>query len=631
MSSHPVAADALGKTVLLMGNEAIARGAIEAGISLAAGYPGTPSTEIGDTLCQVADALGFHFEWSSNEKVALEVAFGASMCDQRGMVSMKNVGLNVALDILNLISLRGVKGGLVIVSADDPSQQSSGQEQDNRWLAKMNCVPVLEPSSPQDAKDCTRYAFELSERHRTPVIVRTVTRLSHMRSNVKLGPIHTDKKKGEFDWQGFSYRVTGFDKLFRREKELNDKLDRIQDEFENLSFNRLKLVGNERFGLIGVGLCFSYAIDALRRIGAEDQTAYLKLTSSYPLPVKQTAELLRSVDHLLVAEEVDPFVELHIRALAKECNPNLVIHGRMSGDLPREGELSEVTLTSALTRILGLENPIRPRPELESRSRETIFERMLTLCAGCPHRATVYALKQAVLRVKGDLNNVVINGDIGCYGLAHSPPMSFEDTYFCMGASIGVSQGMKRAGIDSIAFIGDGTFFHAGIPALINAVYNKADIKIVVADNQTIAMTGFQPQPESGKTATGKQTKRIMIEDIARGCGVEYVEVVDAYKLEEVEKALEKMLMSEGVAMVIARRICATEAIRLMRPSRPTPYEVRPQQCIGCLLCRNSFGCPALGWNEEAASAQIDETICMGCGVCSQVCPQGAIGKKEGT
>jgi len=282
--SVPVLIDNPGKVVLLMGNEAIARGAVEAGVSVAASYPGTPASEIGDTLGRVAEKAGLHFEWSSNEKVAFEVAFGASMCGQRSIVSMKHVGLNVALDILNLVSLRGVKGGLVFVSADDPSQHSSGQEQDNRWLAKQNCIPVLEPSTPQDAKDITRYAFELSEKVRLPVMVRTVTRLSHMRSDVALGPINRQHRKAEFDWEGFSYRVAGFAKLFYREKELNEKLDLVKDELEKLSFNELKLNGDEKFGIMGVGFSFSYAIDAIRKLGMEDKIAYMKLASSHPLP-----------------------------------------------------------------------------------------------------------------------------------------------------------------------------------------------------------------------------------------------------------------------------------------------------------------------------------------------------------
>ena len=630
MSSHPVIVDDPGRRLLLMGNEAIARGAVEAGVSVASAYPGTPSSEIGNTLSRVAETAGMYFEWSANEKVAFEVAFGASMCDKRSLVAMKHVGLNVALDVLNPVSLRGVKGGLVFVSTDDPSQHSSRTEQDNRWLAKQNCVPVLEPSSPQEAKDMTRYALELSERVGLPVMLRTVTRLSHMRSDVSIGPIEKREKEGKFDWEGFSYRVAGFEPLFRRHRERHEKQDRAQEEFEGTDYNELRMEGGERLGVIAVGFSYNYVQDALAKSGLMDDVACLKLATPEPLPVRLVGRLLRGVEKVLVAEEVDPFVELHVKALAKDVAPDIEILGRMSGQLPREGELSPILLDQALSNILGTGAEIGARDDLEARTRELLFDRMLTLCAGCPHRASIYALKKAVQAVKGDLKSVVVNGDIGCYGLAHAPPMSFEDTYFCMGASIGVSQGMAKAGVDSIAWIGDGTFFHAGIPGLINAVVNGAPLKIVVADNGTIAMTGYQPTPQTGRTAMGKPAKRIMIEDIARAAGVEQVEVVDPYDLEATEKSFKRMLEVEGPAMVVARRLCATEALRAMRPERPTPYRVDVDMCVGCRLCLSQFGCPALIWDESALCAHIDKDQCTGCGVCSQVCPEGAIDQMEG-
>ncbi len=629
MSVHPVVLDDPGRRVLLMGNEAIARGALEAGVAVAAAYPGTPSSEIGNTLSRVAEEAGLYFEWSANEKVAFEVAFGASMCGQRSLVSMKHVGLNVALDIMNPVSLRGVKGGLVFVSTDDPSQHSSRTEQDNRWLAKLNCVPVLEPSTPQEAKDMTRYALELSERIRLPVMLRTVTRLSHMRSDVSLGPIEKPDGRAEFDWEGFSYRVSGFERLFRRHRERHEKLDRAREEFEGVGFNELNMGGGERLGIIGVGFALNYALDAMRKMGLEGDVACLKLATPHPLPGGLVSKLLMSVDSVLVVEEVDPFVELHVKALAKDVAPDLDVLGRLSGHLPREGELGPVVLDNTLADLVGMAIDKGGREELEAKVRGLLFDRMLTLCAGCPHRATLYALKRAVMAEKGDLKGVVVNGDIGCYGLAHAPPIGFEDTYFCMGASIGVSQGMARVGVDSIAWIGDGTFFHAGIPGLINASYNGAPIKVVVADNGTIAMTGFQPTPQTGRTAMGRPAKRIMIEDIARAAGVDRVEVVDPYDLAVAEDAFRRMLRSEGVAMVIARRLCATEALRAMRPERPKPYVVDEAACVGCRVCLSQYGCPALVWEEGELRARIDPALCTGCGVCAQVCPQGAIRESE--
>jgi indolepyruvate ferredoxin oxidoreductase alpha subunit len=627
--SHPVALDRPGEKVLLMGNEAIARGAIEGGITLAASYPGTPSSEIGNTLARVAKKLGLHFEWSSNEKVALEVAYGASMVNQRVLCSMKHVGVNVALDILNPISLRGVKGGLVVVSTDDPSQHSSRTEQDNRWMGKLNDVPIIEPSSPQEAKELTKYAFELSERVKLPIMIRTVTRLSHMRSDVKLGEIKKLERKPEFDWEGFSYRVAGFDKLFRRHKERHDKIDKVEEEFETVQFNSIKNSTDKKIGIIGVGFGFTYVKDALEALEIEDQVSWMKLLTSHPIPRKKVGDFIKALDTLFVVEEVDPYVELHIKAIAKDINSGLKILGRMDGSLPREGELSHELIDNKITEILGLKQSISNRKKLEVKKNDLLFDRMLTMCAGCPHRSSLYALKNAVKAVKGDLMNIVINGDIGCYGLAHAPPIAFEDTYFAMGASIGVSQGMQQMGIDTIAWIGDGTFLHAGIPALQNAVHNGAPIKIVVADNAAVAMTGFQTNPQMGRTATGDIVEPIMIEDIARASGVKHVEVVDPYDLEATEKAFQRMLKAEGVAMVISRRVCAMVAIREMRPNRPPVNVVNQEICIGCKLCLNSYGCPALIWNEDDKKASIDTTLCMGCDSCAQVCPVNAISRRN--
>jgi len=628
--SNPVTLDKVGEMVLLMGNEAIVRGALEAGIRIATSYPGTPASEIGNTFAEVAKEMGIHFEWSTNEKVAFEVAYGASMCNQRSMVSMKHVGLNVALDILEMAALRGVKGGLVFVSADDPSQHSSGQEQDQRWLAKQNCVPSLEPSDPQDAKDFTLYAYELSEKYRLPVMLRTVTRVSHMRSNVVLGKLQRLDREAKFDFEQFSYVVAGFDKLFYgREKEANEKIAKIMVDFDSSPLNKLTMSGKEKVGIIATGQTYNYVMDALIKIGAKDKVAVLKLGTSNPLPEGLISKLLKGVNKLLVTEEPDPFVELHVKALAKDVNPKVLLYGRLNGKLPGEGELMPLMVDNAIAEMLGEELPPSPRAELEKEANDMIFGRMLTVCAGCPHRSSIYALKRAVKAVKGDIHKVVINGDIGCYGLAWAPPMNYEDTYFCMGASIGVSQGMSQVGVDTIAWIGDGTFFHAAIPALMNAVQTKTNIKVVVADNSVTAMTGFQPNPQSGKTATGETTKSISIEAIAKAVGVEHIEVTDAYDTTATEAAFKRMLQTEGVALVISRRICATEAIRRMRPKRPIPYEVNESECVGCKICLNTFGCPGLNFDEEKKKASIDKTICMGCGVCAQVCSFGCIHERD--
>ena len=347
-----------------MGNEAIARGAIEGGITLAASYPGTPSSEIGNTLARVAKKLGFHFEWSANEKVALEVAYGASMLNQRTICPMKHVGVNVALDILNPITLRGVKGGLVVVSTDDPSQHSSRTEQDNRWLGPHNDVPIIEPSSPQEAKEMTKFGLELSEQVKLPVLLRTVTRLSHMRSDVELGEIQDLGRKPEFDWEGFSYRVAGFEKLFRRHPERHGKIDAVQELFEKTPFNELKITGS-KLGIIGVGFAITYVKDALESLGIEDKISYMKLSTPHPMPAKMVTKLIESVDTVLIAEEVDPFIELMVTALAKTVKPELVILGRKDLSFPREGELSLELVEAKIAELMSIEYTDPSRTELE--------------------------------------------------------------------------------------------------------------------------------------------------------------------------------------------------------------------------------------------------------------------------
>lgn len=627
--SHPVALDEPGKRVVLMGNEAIARGAIEGGITLAASYPGTPSSEIGNTLARVAKKLDFHFEWSANEKVALEVAYGASMLNQRTICPMKHVGVNVALDILNPITLRGVKGGLVVVSTDDPSQHSSRTEQDNRWFGPHNDVPIIEPSSPQEAKEMTIFGLELSEQVKLPVLLRTVTRLSHMRSDVELGEIKDLGRQPEFAWDEFSYRVAGFEKLFRRHPERHGKIDAVQEVFEKTSFNELKLAKDSKLGIIGVGFAITYVKDAMESLGVEDKVSYMKLSTPHPMPARLVTKLIESVDTVLIAEEVDPFIELMVTALAKTANPDLVILGRKDLSFPREGELSQELVEAKIAELTGVHYDDPSRTEIEAAKDEMMFDRMLTMCAGCPHRSSIYALKKAVKTVKGDLMNVVVNGDIGCMGLAHAPPMEFEDTYFAMGSSIGVSQGMQQLGVDTIAWIGDGTFFHAGIPSLQNAVHNGAKIKIVVADNAAVAMTGFQTNPQMGITATGDKVEPIMIEDIVRASGVKFVKVVDAYDMKEAEEAFKEMLEFDGVAMVISRRDCAMVAVRQMRPNKPVSYVIDEDVCSGCKLCLSGYGCPALMWNDETMKASIDTTLCMGCDSCAQVCPVKAIHRSD--
>lgn len=631
--SIDVALDSPNKTVLLMGNEGIARGAIEAGVRVATGYPGTPSTEIIDTLAEVGPKFGMHVEWSTNEHVALEVASGAAQCNARALCAMKHNGLSVVCDMLTHISLRDISGGLVIVSAGDPQLHSSQTGHDARWMARTACIPIIEPSNPQEAKDFTKFAFELSEKAKLPMMIRTVTRSSHMSGDVVLDEIPKRKKVSKFDFDKFSIA-----RLLRQGKlpspfwnpvlhtRLHEKEQGVKEEFEKFEGNELKLKGNEKFGIVASGVSYNYVAEAVEELGLNDKIAVLKLATSYPPPERKISRLLTAVERLLVVEEPDPFVEIHVRALAKDVNSDLKIYGKDSGHIPKEGEFSTEIVTNALAEIFGMEKPYEPAPEIK------LFPRMLTMCAGCPHRAVGYAFKRAIKKVAGSYEGVIVDNDIGCYILLTMPPFSLNDMSFCMGTSVSVPQGRYHAGVEQIpvGFVGDSTFLHAGIPGLVNAVYNKAKTKLIIMDNRTTAMTGFQPHPGTGKTATGGETKLIDIAEIVKACGADFVKVVDPYDYERLYNVLIDMLKFDGTAVVISRRTCVTEALRKMRKEgkKPALYRADPGKCVGCEICTRQFGCPAISWKKEEKKAEIT-TLCSGCGVCAQICPAEAISEVE--
>lgn len=633
MFSEEITSDSPRKTALLMGNEAIARGAIEAGVKVATGYPGTPSTEIVQTLASFASQLGIHVEWSVNECVALEVAFGAAQCGVRSLCAMKHNGLSTTCDMLTHMGLRDITGGMTVISADDPNLHSSQTETDTRWLARAGGIPIIEPSNPQEAKDFVKLAIELSEKVSLPIIIRTVTRLSHMRGNVVLAEISKEKKVAKFDLEKFS-----LSRLMQRgdlpspfwntviHENLHKKEKRMKAEFEKFQGNKLKLGGDSRFGVIASGMTYNYAVEAMEKLGLEDKWALMKLATPYPFPEITVSKLLEAVEKLIVIEELEPFVEIHVRALAQEVNSNLKIYGKMSGHTPREGEFNTEKVANALASILGIQRPYKPQPKID------LFPRMLTMCAGCPHRATGYALKQAIKKVARGLD-VVVDNDIGCYLLLMGPPFLLNDMSLCMGTSASLPQGRYHAGTGQIhiGIIGDSTFFHAGIPGLINAVHNKAKTKLVICDNRVTAMTGFQPHPGTGETATGEKTKIIHIEEIVKACGVDFIRVVDPFNYRETYNALTEMLEFDGAAIVISQRMCTSEAVRRMRGEgkRPVPYYIDQGICEGCGLCSRQFGCPAIEWREKEKKAEIVPHLCTGCGVCAQICPAEAILSKE--
>ncbi len=643
-----IISDAPGEKMFLLGNEAIARGAIEAGVQVAAAYPGTPSSEIVGSLGWVAKSVGMYVEWSVNEKVAFEVALAGSICGVRAMACMKHVGVNVCHDPLMTAGYIGAKGGLLLVVADDPWMWSSQNEQDTRYVAEQAYIPVLEPSTVQEAKDMTVDAFKLSEEFGQPFILRSVTRLSHSRGDVVLGELPKEKRKASWErnipW--LVYTPAGA----RRNRVLMiQRFEKIKEAVNQLPYNQLKLSQGSKIGIIASGLSYSYVLEALRWLQLEDKVSLLKIGTSYPLPAELVRKLLTSVEKVLVVEELEPFVENHTKIIAAEAGIVVKIHGK---DLvPLIGELSTEKVVKAIADFVGVPSPI-DFTKLDKFNQEVaplLPKRPPILCPGCPHRASNYAIKVAARRVAREMGKDLIPiypSDIGCYALAVEPPLETVDSIICMGGGFGLANGFAHI-VDNpvVAHLGDSTFFHAGIPPLINAVWNKANITMVVLDNSATSMTGFQPHPGTGSTAMGEEAVQLKPEDVAKACGVKFVEVVDPYDLKQAIEVMEKAIKFDGPAFVVMRRMCTILAMRERERRRKKgeamfawtmiegkgreeeplrPYQVDPQKCSNkCNACIQLLGCPAI--SKENGKAVIDTTLCFPCGVCAQICPYKAI------
>ncbi len=629
MKELTISSDAKGQKLFVLGNEAIARGAIEAGVQVAAAYPGTPSSEIVGTLAGIARELDMYVEWSTNEKVAFEVALGASICGVRAMSAMKHVGVNVAHDPLMTASHIGARGGFLLVSADDPWAWSSQNEQDSRYIALQGYIPVLEPSSVQEAKDMTADAFRLSEEFGQLFMLRSVTRISHGRGDIVLGSISRERRKGSFEKN--PDRLAYVPRVARINKPLMlERFERIRQAVDSLPYNHLHMAEGARLGIIACGLSYSYTLEALKWLGLQEKVSILKVGTPHPLPEQLILKLLRSVKEILVIEELDPFVELHIKALAGENDIAVKVHGK--NVVPRIGELSTRKVTAAIAGLTEARLPVdfAALDKLEQEVAPLLPLRPPALCAGCSHRASFRAITAAAQRVARDYGEGVepiYPGDIGCYTLALTPPQNAVDTCVCMGGSFGLANGIAHV-VDApvIAHLGDSTFFHSGIPPLINAVYNKANITMVVLDNSATAMTGFQPHPGTGQTATGEEAVTLKAEDVARACGVEFVEVVDPLDLKSATQTVEKAIRFSGPAVVVSRGPCATIQLREKRRAgeKVVPFRIDEDKCDSrCDACIKLLGCPAI--IKQGGQTVIDAPLCTGCSLCAQVCPHKAI------
>ncbi|RLF29394.1 MAG: indolepyruvate ferredoxin oxidoreductase subunit alpha [Thermoplasmata archaeon] len=649
--------DAPGKRVFMLGNEAIARGAVEAGVQVAASYPGTPASEIMENLAEAAKHLGFYAQWSINETVAFNVAVGAAITGARAMASMKNAGLNWIMDMLMTVDYTGVRGGLVLAVGDDPDAHYSSNEQDTRIAGEYALIPVLEPSTVHEAKEMTKKAFEISEAVELPVQVRSCTRISHASGDVVLGEIRRERNPVGFNKHyklPYRWDVYGPPGPVEKHKWLFSTLPKQKELSEESEFNWLDIVDGSDIAVVGSGIGWAYAKDALKEMGLWDRVSKLKVGFVHPAPEGKLERILRSSSKVLFVEEGLPFVERKAYELAKDVAPDVEIYGKLRNQVIEPwGELNLERVSAAISRVAGIEIKAEdPAAEARKKGERLIIPRSSMLCPGCQHLGTYWALKTALARFGGKVP--IINGDIGCYeqggygvsGRKIEPneeltkkyvalaPYEMLDTLHIMGSGIGLAQGEYHAGYREgkiVAVSGDSTFFHAVMPSLLNAVYNKANILYIIMDNDWVAMTGHQPSPSTGLTATGQVYTKANIYKVVKSLGVKFVEVVDPYDIKGTTEVLQRALQWEdGPAVVIAKRECALQVFRRYRKERKPvkTYRVVEDKCIGCKLCVY-LGCPAVWWKPEKKKAVIDPIQCVGCSMCAQVCPVNAIVPEE--
>lgn len=572
---------------LMLGNEGVARGAYEAGVRVATAYPGTPSTEITESIAEYDD---IYAEWSPNEKVALEVAIGASIGGARAIVSMKHVGLNVAADPLFTVSYTGVNGGLVIVVADDPGMHSSQNEQDSRYYARSAHIPMLEPSDSQEAKDFVKMAFEISEKYDTPVFIRMTTRVAHSQSLVEIAdrePIPLKEYKKDF-----SKYVMMPGMARKRHIVVEERMKRLQEDCSSFSINRIE-EGDKSIGIITSGIVYQYAKEAF------PNASFLKLGMIHPLPKKLIEEFASKVEKVYVLEELEPVIEEQIRSWGID------VIGKELFSV--QGEYSAKLIEERIKRV-----------EVQKVSAENLPMRPPVLCPGCPHRAAYYVIKKLKLHVMGD---------IGCYTLGALPPLETVDACVCMGASIGMAHGVAKArgkefAKKTVAVIGDSTFIHSGITGLIDIVYNNGIATVIILDNSTTAMTGHQDHPATGRTIKGEPAPVLNLVELVKAVGIKNVRVVDPFDLEGSERILREETQKEEPSVIIFKRPCA-----LLDKTFETPLKIDSSACRRCGLCLR-LGCPAIE-NKDEGRITINYALCNGCGLCERVCKFNAIRRAD--
>ena len=614
---------------MIMGNQAIALGALKAGVNLVAGYPGTPSSEIIEFISKYKEKTGTYVEWSVNEKAAAEVAAGASYAGSRTLITMKQVGLNVAADPVMCLSYVGVKGGMVIVSADDPGPISSQTEQDTRNFAQFSKLPCLDPSTPLEAFEMVQEAFELSERYNTPVILRPTTRVDHSYESLEMPELAPCRTPGSFEKDTARWVI--FPRLsYNSHKRIFDRNEHIlPEEFSKSKWNFIaNSTPNKALSFAAGGISYCYLQEALSILKSRypqnealQSAQILKIGTPYPFPAPLAEDFLKNAGQITVFEELDPVIEQNLILLCGKKNISCKISGKLDGTVPEAGELNVEIITKIIENQLGLTSKSEKKAE-----KPELPVRPPVLCAGCPHRGAFYAVKQAM---KG--KKTVYCGDIGCYTLGNAQPLDMTDTCLCMGADITMAQGFYHNEPDRycFSFIGDSTFFASGITGVVNAVYNQSRQVICILDNSTTAMTGHQPHPGTGVTMMGEIVEKISIPKILEAIGVNPIIEVDPFDQKKAVEAVKNASESKSVSAVIFKSPCISIASKLGYKFSGAKC-VDSAKCIGCQKCIKELGCPALSVSAECNAkvkkiVEIDKSLCTGCGLCSSVCPAAAI------
>ena len=612
----------------LMGNEAIALGALAAGVNLVAGYPGTPSTEVLETIAK-RNPGNVYVEWSINEKAGMEVAAGAAYAGARALVTMKQVGLNVASDPLMSLEYIGVKGGMVVLVADDPGPISSQTEQDTRTFAMFSKVPIFDPASVSEAYEMIQEAFDFSEKYGTPVFFRATTRVDHGYEALEVKDpeeYYVNKPEG---FVKDPSRWVIFPRLSVKNHALIEKRNAdLKSVFSEYHRNKIlweKDSAKCRRGIATQGVNFMYTLDSLH----DENTRVMRVATPFPFPEKLAREFLAGLDEVLCIEELDPVIERALTYVCGKYSLDVRICGKLTGDIPPSGENSMEIVKGALAEFLKYNETDTTVEEAERAADETKEEpaselpqppalpvRPPVLCAGCPHRASFYAVKAAMRGKK-----TIYCGDIGCYTLGNAAPLDMCDTCLCMGAGIGIAQGVGHIEPDTkcFAFVGDSTFFASGITGTVNAFYNQADMTLIVLDNSTTAMTGHQPHPGTGRTVMGQVVEKVSIERVLRAIGLTVVETVDPLDYALSVETVKRVADEPGVKAIIFRSPC----IAISKPKGRS--QVDPDKCVGCKKCIRELGCPALILDEDGKKAKIDTSVCTGCTLCEQLCPAKAI------